>query len=139
MATFQLLGCQINVGGNRDTVVWRSRHSQPVTYAELVVLQYIHGGEEHVHHVMIVGEVERDQQEEYERLLALYGEPTVKAVFPNALAPLPLGNESFPSEEEVIAGEQAAKQARAKARAAKKPKRGVELPAHADDTQELPA
>lgn len=134
MALFQLIGCQVNIGGDRGSVVHYDRFN-PVTYPEYLLLQVIHGGEEHVHHAMSVGWSERDGDAEYLRLEETYGEGLTRNVFPGANHMLPLGNDALLTEEEYEAGEKAKTQARDKVRTKKQQPR-MELPADAD---QLPA
>ena len=136
MALFQLVGCRINLGGDLGSVIVRDRF-RPVTYPEYLVLQVIHGGEQHVHHVMSVGEDERDPEAEYKRLEELYG-PMVVTVFPGAARSLPLGSETLVSETEVLAGEAAASKARAAARAKRVPSGRLAM-ALPDEVNALPA
>lgn len=137
MAQFQLIACGINIGGDRDTVIWRSRHVEPLTYPEYLVMQVLHGGNEHVHHAMSCGTVERDQADERTRLTERYGE-IVNEVFPGTGA-LPLGNDHLPTEEEVAAGEQAASKARSAVRSKRGQRPLPELSGAVNDVPELPA
>lgn len=116
MALFQLLGCEINVGGDRDNTVVRDQFD-PVTYPEFLILQAIHGGVDHVHDAVVVGEAELDPAAERERLALKYGAELAMGLFPGALAMLPLGDVSFPTLAEVQAGTKAATEARAAVRA----------------------
>ena len=115
MALFQMLGCEINIGGDRDNTVVKNQFD-PVTYPEFLVLQAIHGGPDHVHSAVVVGEDERDPAAERDRLSLKYGAPLVMGLFPGALAMVPLGDASLPTLAEVKAGEAAASEARAKTR-----------------------
>jgi hypothetical protein len=133
---FQLIGCQIDLGGNRDSVIVRSRHDNPVTFPELLVLKNIHG-DEHVHHLMSVGETERGYQEEFERLQTRYGGEVMATMFPGPLQMLPLADDALPTDDEVFAGEMAAQKARDAAKAKRRPK--MELPKGSSATQDLPA
>lgn len=125
MALFQLIGCEINLNGDRDNTVVRDQFD-PITFPELLVLQALHGGPDHVHSAVAVGHVERDINAERERLALKYGAGLVSNLFPGALAALPLEDVSLPTLEEVQAGEAAAKAARKtvrdKPKAAAKPK-----------------
>lgn len=116
MAVFQLVACQINVGGDRNSVIHRDRF-EPLTYPEYLLMQVIHGGEEHVHHAMDCGEVERDMAAEYQRLEDTYGIDRVGQLFQGSLRQLPLANQAMQTFEEFEAGEAAAKGAKAKVRA----------------------
>lgn len=132
MAQFQLVGCQINLGGDRGSVVVRGRFN-PVTYPEYLLLQVVHGGDEHVHHAMSVGYVERDNAAEFARLSEIYGGELTRMVFPGPVQALPLGNEAMLTEEEYQAGEAAKAQAQTRVRSKKKAAPpAMELPVEAD-------
>jgi len=118
VSKFQLLGAVIDIGSDRDNTVVRDKFD-PITYPELLILRAIHGGEEHVHSVVAVGYAERENKHEIERLSIKYGERLVRGLFPGALTMLPLEDPAFPTEEEVVEGEHAAKQARSRVRAKK--------------------
>jgi hypothetical protein len=111
LALFQLIGCEVNLNGDRDNTVVRDQFD-PVTFPELLLLQAIHGGADHVHSAVSVGHEERDINAERERLSLKYGANLVANLFPGALAALPLEDVSLPTLEEVQAGEAAAKAAR---------------------------
>ena len=138
MALFQLIGCTINLGGDRNSVIVRSRYDNPVTYPELMILRFIHGGDEHVHHAMAVGEVEREHGAEFERLTRLYGDEVVVQMFPGGDRRLPTTDDLLPTDDEVFAGEAAAQAARSKARQKRRPKE-MAFPASADALPEMPA
>lgn len=125
MSQYQLIVCQVNIGGDRGTVIVRDRF-RPFTYPEYLLMQVLHGGEEHVHHVMSVGYEERDPVAEFDRLGQLYGEEVVAQAFPGKI--MPLGNEAMLTEEEYTAGEAAAAKARSGARAKRGTPAKVELP-----------
>lgn len=116
---FQLLTGYINIAGNRNSVTYRGPDN-PITYPESLVLAAVHGGAEHVHTLIAVGEVERTMEEEYERLLLRYGR-AARDGFPlvNGRVSLPLGDDKLPTAEEVAAGEEAALKAREEARSKK--------------------
>lgn len=119
MPAFQLLTALINLGGQRDNVVAKVE-GEAITLPEVIVLQALHGGEEHVHGLVAVGHVERTMTEEFERLLNLYGSD-VEKIFPRVagMVNLPLENAAIPSNEEVTASRAAAENAAAKVRAKK--------------------
>lgn len=110
-----MLGCEINIGGDRDNTVVKNQF-EPVSYPEFLVLQAIHGGPDHVHSAVVVGEQDLDPAAERERLSLKYGASLVLGLFPGALAMMPLGDASLPTLDEVKAGEAAASEARAKTR-----------------------
>lgn len=127
MALFQLLGCEINVGGDRDNTVVRDQFD-PVTYPEYLVLQALHGGADHVHDAVVVGEADIDPAAERDRLALKYGADLAMGLFPGALAMLPLGDASLPTLAEVQAGKKAATEARATVRAKAKTEPKAALP-----------
>jgi hypothetical protein len=146
MAEFQLVSCHINLGGDRNSVIVKDRYNA-VTFPEYLLLQVIHGGEEHVHHAVSVGWEERDSATEYDRLSDLYSEGLVRTVFPGPNKALPLGNEAMMTLEEREAGERARVAAQTRARQSRSPAKpkptpmshqppSIELPLGAD---ELPA
>lgn len=116
MAKFQLLGCEICIGGDKDNTVVKDQFD-PVTYPELLILKAMHDGDDGVRDVVAVGHVERDINAERERLSLKYGAALVAGLFPGALAALPLEDISVPTLEEVQAGASAAKEARKAVRA----------------------
>jgi hypothetical protein len=111
MPKLQLISCYVNLGGDRNNVAYRGP-ANPVTFAEALVLQAVHGGQEHVHTMIDVGSVERDFGEEFRRLSALYGK-VVQELFPNVggRASVPAGDDSIPAADEVQAANEAAKEA----------------------------
>lgn len=115
MALIQMLGCEINIGGDRDNTVVKDQFD-PVSYPEYLVLQAVHGGVDHVHGAVVVGEAELDPNAERERLSLKYGQQLVMGLFPGALAMMPVGDASLPTLDEVKAGEAASAEARAKTR-----------------------
>lgn len=118
MAKFQLIGCEINIGGDRDNTVVKDQFD-PITYPEYIVLQALHGGADHVHSAVVVGEIETDAAVERERLEMKYGAGLIGTLFPGAMAALPFGDKALPSSDELEAGKQAAKKAQKAAREAK--------------------
>lgn len=111
MARFQLIGCEIHIGGDRDNTVVKDKFD-PVTLPEFVILRTIHGGIDHVHSAVCVGYRELNPETERERLALKYGEALVSGLFPGAMANLPTEDASLPTTEEIEAGAKAAKAAR---------------------------
>lgn len=93
MAAFQLLECMVALAGDEQNIVHRSSDT-PVTYPELLVLQYIHG-DDAVSDVHELGTDERDNQSELDRLRVTYNAAAVKDVFPGANPKLPVGDRRF--------------------------------------------
>jgi hypothetical protein len=94
MSVFQLLQCEIALGGDILNVV--ARHSGiPITYPELLVLRYLHG-QNAVNEIFDAGAVERDDDYEMQRLTETYGYDTVRdKLFPGAGTRLPNGDNRF--------------------------------------------
>lgn len=94
MANFQLLSCNIALAGDILNVV--ARHAfNPVTYPEMLVLRYLHG-ETAVTDIFDVGYVERDEAEERDRLVGVYGNTTVREkMFPGAGTRIPNGDNNY--------------------------------------------
>lgn len=86
----QLLSCEIVLGGDDKNTVVRGP-SAPVTYPEMLVIAAIHG-KEHVRDIRYVGEDDRENAEERDRLARIYGEQVVARVFPGDHVPLPEGD-----------------------------------------------
>ena len=116
MAKFQLLTGFVNLAGDRNNVAYRGTDS-PITYPESLVLQAVHGGGEHVHTLIEIGEVERSPEEELERLTLRYGKVAAD-VFPslNGRATLPERDDALPTAEAVAASREAATEALASAK-----------------------
>ena len=140
MAQFQLLSCYVHLGGERGNVVFRGK-SMPVTYPEALLLQAIHGGQEHVHTMIAIGEVERSHDEEFMRLQERYG-AIVKTAFPTLAGrvSLPERDDNVPTQEEVneakAASDEAMKSAKAKRGRPKTPAK--KKPADVPSLDELP-
>jgi hypothetical protein len=117
MPAFQKITAFVNVGGNRDQVVYKGEE-EALTLPEVMVLRAIHGGVEHVHGLVVVGEEEMDPDIERERLGLKYGSNLVGSIFPMGV-PLPVADQSLPSREEVEASAAAAREAAEKVRAKK--------------------
>lgn len=128
MAVFQLLHATINIAGSRDHTIVRGDDHDGITIPEMHVLRVVHGGVEHVHTEMVMGEVERDPGEERARLVQLYGKEAVDAVFPG-ISPLPTRDDNLPTREEHLAAIKAAEEARAQAKASRGKKPAAPAPA----------
>jgi len=111
LARFQLLGCNIVIGGDKDNTVVRDKFD-PVTLPEFIILRTIHGGVDNVTDPVVVGHREVPPEAERERLALKYGEAIVAGLFPGAMAALPTEDASVPTDEEVEAGAKAARAAR---------------------------
>jgi hypothetical protein len=94
MAEYHLLRCSVALAGDRDQVVVRHRHD-PIMFPELIVLQYLHG-EDAITDVHVVGTCEMAIDEAWTRLLTIYGEDAVKAVFPGARPMVPRKDDTIP-------------------------------------------
>ncbi len=97
MAEFQLLSADIALGGDMMNVVHRDEF-EPITYPEMIVLQYLHG-EAAVQNVVAVGRIERDEREEFVRLVETYGEDVKTKIFPGAGASIPTEGKRIPKHE----------------------------------------
>lgn len=93
MPSFQMLECMVALAGDTDAIVHRSADN-PVTYPELLLLQYIHG-DDAVSDVYVLGNEERDNQNELDRLRTTYKAASVKDVFPGANPRLPTADKRF--------------------------------------------
>lgn len=76
----QMLSCHVCVGGDDDNIVVKD-HDGAVTFPELLILKALHG-DESVRNIVDKGDVERESDEERQRLVGLYGAEIVKQVFP---------------------------------------------------------
>jgi hypothetical protein len=94
MAEYQLLRCAVALAGDKDQIVYRHRHD-PILFPELIVLQYIHG-EDAVTDVHVIGTCEMAVEEAWTRLLTIYGEDAVKAIFPGARPMIPRFDDTLP-------------------------------------------
>jgi hypothetical protein len=94
---FQLLTVDIALGGDILNVVSRHEFSA-VTYPELILLQYLHGGEQWTTNIHDCGYVEREDGEERKRLIETYGAEPVGKVFAGAGMGmgLPNGDNRYP-------------------------------------------
>jgi hypothetical protein len=93
MSVFQLLACDVALGGDILNVVARHEFT-PVTYPEMLVLRFIHG-ETSVTNVFDVGYVDRAEGEEKKRLSETYGDALMKKLFPGAAVRLPCGDNRY--------------------------------------------
>jgi hypothetical protein len=94
MPRFQLLRCEIALAGEKDIIVSRHR-GIPIVYPELLVLQYLHGGDA-ISDIAVVGEWDATNEQVLDRLRALYADAAIEKVFPGNRPSLPLGNGMFP-------------------------------------------
>lgn len=90
MPRFQICEAMVAIGGDTMNVHHRGADT-PVTYPELLVLQYIHDPES-VSDVFELDNEERDNAAELERLRTTYGAKAVADVFPGARPRLPTGD-----------------------------------------------
>lgn len=113
MSEFQLLTGYVNLGGERNNVAYRGPDN-PITYPESLLLQVIHGGQEHVHTLVEIGTVERSNDEEFMRLSEKYG-GVAKAAFPpvGGRVSLPARDDALPTAEAVAAAKAASEEAMA--------------------------
>lgn len=95
MPEYQLLTCSIALAGDLGNVMVRGAW-KPVTYPELIVLQFMHG-ENAITEIFECGRTEeRDPREEKTRLMVLYGGDLVdKQLFPGHMSQLPIANERY--------------------------------------------
>lgn len=94
MPNYQLLRCEIALGGDRGNTVVRGRFN-PITYPELQLMQYIHG-EDAVWDVHVVGTCDMSNEEMGQRLKIIYQEDDLKEMFPGARPRFPTGDPSLP-------------------------------------------
>lgn len=94
MAEYQLLRCAVALAGDKDQIVVRGRHD-PILFPELIILQFMHG-EDAITDVHVIGTCEMALDEAWTRLLTLYGEDAVKAVFPGARPIVPRSDSTVP-------------------------------------------
>lgn len=87
MPNFQLVECMVALGGDEQNIVHRGQDN-PVTYPEMLLLQYIHG-EDAVSDAFELGADERDNGTELDRLRITYGAKPVLDVFPGNRPRLP--------------------------------------------------
>jgi hypothetical protein len=94
MSKFQLLRCEIALGGDREQIVARHR-SNPVVFPEMLVLQHLHG-EDAVQDVAVVGEWDASNDQVLERLRSIYPAKAISDVFPGTKPKLPFGDGTIP-------------------------------------------
>jgi len=94
MPEYQLLRCEVGLGGDMGNAVVRSRFN-PLTFPELLIVQYIHG-EDAVYDIHVVGTCEMTNDEMLARLKFLYREEYITTVFPGNRPRLPTGDQSLP-------------------------------------------
>lgn len=94
MPQYQLVRCEIAIGGDRGNTVVRGRFN-PITFPELMLMQYLHG-EEAVSDVHIVGTCDMSNDEMGQRLRFLYEDDYIKEMFPGARPRYPTGDPNLP-------------------------------------------
>lgn len=80
MPEFQLLRCEVALGGDIGNTVVRGR-GNPITYPELSIIQFIHG-EDAVFDIHVIGTCEMTNDQMLDRLKVIYREDDLKAVYP---------------------------------------------------------
>jgi hypothetical protein len=94
MPSYQLLTCSIALAGDLGNVVVRGDW-KPITYPELIVLEFVHG-ENAITDVFECGYTEeREPREEKERLMIVYGKGLADQLFPGHAIQLPVANEKY--------------------------------------------
>jgi hypothetical protein len=94
MPEYQLLTCNIALAGDLMNIVARHAH-RPVTYPELIVLEFLHG-ENSITDVFECGYTEeRDAREEKARLVNTYGPVVELQLFPGHNIQMPVSNAKF--------------------------------------------
>lgn len=116
MPDFQLLGCHIVLAGSpqKETIVVRGAHN-PVTYPELLVLQFLHG-DDAVTDIMEVGTLSKANNDHLQDLYLNYPTEAVRQCFPGARPALPSRNDEYPKSREVLMAAQEARDAKTKAK-----------------------
>jgi hypothetical protein len=140
MAKYQLITGFVNLGGNRDNVVFRGEDN-PMTYPETIILAAMHGGPEHVHGLVAIGEKTATPEEELTRLTQTY-KAIAAEVFPviAGRAALPESDPNLPTPDEVAAGEAAKAEAMTKVRkGGKSASKTVEPATPAPDAPAVPS
>lgn len=94
MPEYQLLRCEIALGGDIGNTVVRGR-GNPITYPELGIIQLIHG-DEAVWDIHVLGTCEMTNDQMLDRLKVIYREEDVKAVYPGAKPKMPPGDPTLP-------------------------------------------
>jgi hypothetical protein len=94
MPQYQMLTCSVALAGDLGNVVVRGAWN-PVTYPELIVLEFVHG-ENAITDVFECGHTEeREPREEKERLMIVYGKGLADQLFPGHAIQLPVANEKY--------------------------------------------
>jgi hypothetical protein len=94
MPQYQMLVCSVALAGDLGNVVVRGAWN-PVTYPELIVLEFVHG-ENAITDVFECGHTEeREPREEKERLMIVYGKGLADQLFPGHAIQLPVANEKY--------------------------------------------
>ena len=94
MPEFQLLRCEIALGGDKDTTVYRHR-GRPIMFPELEILQSLHGYDA-ITDIAVVGVCDMSQDEALERLRLLYGVEQVGKVYHGPRPRLPTADSTLP-------------------------------------------
>ena len=94
MPEFQLLRCEVALGGDIGNTVVRGR-SNPIVYPELSIIQLIHG-DEAVWDIHVLGTCEMTNDQMLDRIKVIYREEDVKAVYPGTKPRMPLGDPTLP-------------------------------------------
>ena len=94
MPEFQLLRCEVALGGDIGNTVVRGR-GNPITYPELEIIQFIHG-EDAVFDIHVIGTCEMTNDQMLDRIKVIYREDDIKAVFTGAKPRLPPGDPNLP-------------------------------------------
>lgn len=94
---FQLLTCVVAVAGDQNQKVSIGPH-RPITYPEYLILAHLHG-ESAIYRLATCGEVERENAEERNRLMAKYGKNVVHMLYPGVAGRLPQGDPNIPPYE----------------------------------------
>lgn len=94
MPNYQLVRCEIVLGGDSGTTVVRGR-ANPLTYPELLLAQMMHG-DEAVYDIHVVGTCDMTNEEMRERLRFLYRDEFVTEMFPGARPRFPAGDPNLP-------------------------------------------
>jgi len=85
----------VALGGDADTTVYRHR-GNPITFPELPILMHIHG-DTAITDVHVVGKTDDMAVEEMRtRLMILYGETAIKAVYPGTRPTFPASDPNIP-------------------------------------------
>ena len=94
MPEFQLLRCEVALGGDIGNTVVRGR-GNPIAYPELGIIQLIHG-DEAVWDIHVIGTCEMSNDQMLDRVKFIYRDEDVKAVYPGTKPRMPLGDPTLP-------------------------------------------